>query len=105
MARAFGVCVILSDHICEALLTFLLNVMTPNLPDCQKSVKRRIEGEALAQRLLPLGPASCSEMGLWEAQILSIRLTLTFAIFKFHPLTWFYGKRKFSFLLHCDLSV
>ncbi|CAM9786395.1 unnamed protein product [Rangifer tarandus platyrhynchus] len=34
--------------------------MTPNLPNCQKSVKQRIEGKMLIQRLSPLNPSSLS---------------------------------------------
>lgn len=48
-----------SGCICWAL-AFLLNVMTPNLPNCQKSVKQRIEGKMIIQRLLPLKPSSLS---------------------------------------------
>ena len=47
------------DCICHAL-AFLLNVMTPNLPNCQKSVKQRIEDKMLIQRLSPLNPSSWS---------------------------------------------
>lgn len=48
-----------SDCFCQAL-AFPLNVMTPNLPNCQKSVKQRIEGKMLIQRLSPLNPSSLS---------------------------------------------